>query len=81
MTVTIIEYVNSKAPASLKVSGQLLFSVFILSSARVLSSLIGGFLSKAFGYRGMYLFSSVFVLVVWAAFALYQKITKESYQL
>lgn len=60
ISVSMATYINKSVPNELKASGQALNALFGTGIARVIGSLLGGFLSDIFGIKNMFLYNSLF---------------------
>jgi PPP family 3-phenylpropionic acid transporter len=62
ISVSMATYINKSVPNELKASGQALNALFGTGIARVIGSLLGGFLSDIFGIRNMFVYNSLFCI-------------------
>ncbi len=56
---SLATYINANVPKELRASGQALNGLVGMGIARILGSVVGGFLSQAFGTRQVFLFTSL----------------------
>lgn len=64
LTYCMAIYINKEAPKELKASGQTLNGLLTFGLAPVSASLLGGFLSKRYGIRQMFLYDSLFTFAI-----------------
>ena len=71
MSFTVIKYVNESVPPQYKAAGQMLYTLFTLSIARVAGALIGGEIAQYFGRRTMFLIGGIYTLLCVVLFGIY----------
>jgi PPP family 3-phenylpropionic acid transporter len=63
VSYSMATYINQKVPMELKASGQALFGFLSMGVARIISTLLGGYLSDLFGIRQIFLYSACLIIV------------------
>lgn len=71
ISVSLATYINESVPKELKASGQALNGLFGMGVARMIGSLLGGYLSDVFGIKQMFVYNSIFAFSVVIIFALF----------
>jgi len=62
VSYSMATYINQKVPMELKASGQALFGFLSMGVARIISTLLGGYLSDLFEIRHVFLYSSYLII-------------------
>jgi PPP family 3-phenylpropionic acid transporter len=63
-------YINKEMPAEWKASGQTLYGLISLVGARIIGSLLGGFVSGIIGVKLIFLYNSILSLAAVIVFGL-----------
>ncbi len=70
LSVTMAIYINKEMPAEWKASGQTLYGLISLVGARIIGSLLGGFVSGIIGVKLVFLYNSILSLAAVIVFGL-----------
>jgi MFS transporter, PPP family, 3-phenylpropionic acid transporter len=70
VTFSLATYINKTVPKELKASGQAISGLVCAGISRVIGSLLGGYLSDAFGIKNMFIYNSILVFAAVIVFNL-----------
>jgi PPP family 3-phenylpropionic acid transporter len=71
ISYSMATYINEKVPKELKASGQAMFGFLSFGAARIVSTLLGGYLSDRFGIRNIFLCNSGLIVISTILFLLF----------